>query len=109
MIGLPSSYYKDAPCSLFKICVKNDGFAKFNSSAICDIVISKLLSIDLADTIAISSIHSLEKQEILDYSIANNIYHEVEIIPILKLDEAYQEILDGEVKFRYMIDMSSIK
>lgn len=50
-----------------------------------------------------------ETQEMLDYSIANNIYPEVEIIPVQKLDEAYRKILDGEVKFRYVIDMSSIK
>lgn len=50
-----------------------------------------------------------ETQEMLDYSIANNIYPEVEIIPIQELDEAYKKVLDGEVRFRYVIDMGSIK
>jgi alcohol dehydrogenase (NADP+) len=45
----------------------------------------------------------------LDYSVANNIYPRVEITPIQKLDEAYQNVLAGKVKFRYMIDMSTLK
>ena len=50
-----------------------------------------------------------ETQEMLDYSVANNIYPRVEIIPIQKLDEAYQKVLAGEVNFRYVIDMSTLK
>jgi uncharacterized zinc-type alcohol dehydrogenase-like protein len=45
----------------------------------------------------------------LDYSVANNIYPKVEIIPIQKLDEAYRKVLDGEVRFRYVIDMKSLE
>lgn len=50
-----------------------------------------------------------ETQEMLDYSVANNIYPRVEIIPIQKLDEAYRKVLAGEVKFRYVIDMSTLE
>lgn len=50
-----------------------------------------------------------ETQEMLDYSVANNIYPEVEIIPADKIDQAYQNIIDGKVKFRYVIDMSTLK
>lgn len=50
-----------------------------------------------------------ETQEMLDYSVANNIYPRVKIIPIQKLDEAYQNVLAGKVKFRYVIDMSTLK
>jgi uncharacterized zinc-type alcohol dehydrogenase-like protein len=50
-----------------------------------------------------------ETQEMLDYSVANNIYPKVEIIPIQKLDEAYRKVLDGEVRFRYVIDMKSLE
>jgi uncharacterized zinc-type alcohol dehydrogenase-like protein len=50
-----------------------------------------------------------ETQEMLDYSVANNIYPRVEIIPIQRLDEAYQNVLAGKIKFRYVIDMSSLK
>jgi alcohol dehydrogenase (NADP+) len=50
-----------------------------------------------------------ETQEMLNYSVAKNIYPRVEIIPIQKLDEAYQKVLAGKVKFRYVIDMSTLK
>lgn len=52
-----------------------------------------------------------ETQEMLDYSVANNIYPEVEIIPAIgqALDEAYQKVIDGHVKFRYVIDMKTLK
>jgi len=49
-----------------------------------------------------------ETQEMLDYSIAHKLYPRVEVIPIQKLDEAYQKVAAGEVKFRYVIDMSTL-
>jgi alcohol dehydrogenase (NADP+) len=49
-----------------------------------------------------------ETQEMLDNSVANNLHPRVEIIPIQKLDEAYQNVLAGKVKFRYVIDMSTL-
>ncbi len=52
-----------------------------------------------------------ETQEMLDYSIKNNIYPEVEIISATSqsIEEAYQKVLDGKVKFRYVIDMTTMK
>ena len=52
-----------------------------------------------------------ETQEMLDYSIAHNIYPEVEIIPAdaATIDKAYRNVQDGKVKFRYVIDMSTLK
>lgn len=52
-----------------------------------------------------------ETQEMLDYSVANNIYPEVEIIEAngKLIDEAYQNVLNGKVKFRYVIDMQTLK
>lgn len=51
-----------------------------------------------------------ETQEMLDYSVAHGIYPEVEIIPAdaAAIDEAYKNVLDGKVKFRYVIDMSTM-
>ena len=51
-----------------------------------------------------------ETQEMLDYSIVHNIYPEVEIISAdeTEIDKAYQNVLDGKVKFRYVIDMSTM-
>lgn len=52
-----------------------------------------------------------ETQEMLDYSIANNIYPEVEIIPATapSIENAYKNVLDGKVKYRYVIDMKTLK
>jgi uncharacterized zinc-type alcohol dehydrogenase-like protein len=52
-----------------------------------------------------------ETQEMLDYSVANNIYPEVELIKAdaAEIDKAYKKIADGKVPFRYVIDMSTLK
>lgn len=52
-----------------------------------------------------------ETQEMLDYSVANNIYPEVEIVPATatSIENAYQNVLAGKVKFRYVIDMQTMK
>lgn len=50
-----------------------------------------------------------ETQEMLDYSVANNIYPDVEIIGTDKLDEAYNNIVSGKARFRYVIDVSPLK
>jgi len=52
-----------------------------------------------------------ETQEAVDYAISHNIYPEVEIInaDAKAIDKAYQNVLDGKVKFRYVIDMSTMK
>lgn len=52
-----------------------------------------------------------ETQEMIDYSVAHNIYPEVEIInaEAAEIDKAYRNVQDGKVKFRYVIDMSTLK
>ena len=52
-----------------------------------------------------------ETQEMLDYSVAHDIYPEVEIInaDASEMDKAWRNVADGKVKFRYVIDMSTIK
>ena len=52
-----------------------------------------------------------ETQEMLDYSVAHDIYPEVEIIKAdaSEIDKAWRNVSDGKVKFRYVIDMSTIK
>ena len=51
-----------------------------------------------------------ETQDMIDYSIENNIYPNVEIINAdsKSITEAYNKVIDGEVKFRYVIDMKTI-
>lgn len=50
-----------------------------------------------------------ETQEMLDFCGKHNITADVEIIPIQKVNEAYERLLKGDVKYRFSIDMSSIK
>ncbi len=50
-----------------------------------------------------------ETQEMLDYCGRNNITAEVEVIPIQKINEAFVRMLKQDVKYRFVIDMSSLK
>ncbi len=50
-----------------------------------------------------------ETQEMLDYSLKNNIYPEVEIISVEQINEAYENLTTGKARFRYVIDMKTLK
>ncbi len=50
-----------------------------------------------------------ETQEMLDFCAAKNITADVEIIPIQKINEAYERMLKSDVKYRFSIDMASLK
>jgi uncharacterized zinc-type alcohol dehydrogenase-like protein len=50
-----------------------------------------------------------ETQEMLDYCGKNNITADVEVIPIEKINEAFERMLKQDVKYRFVIDMSSLK
>ncbi len=50
-----------------------------------------------------------ETQEMLDFCAARNITADVEIIPIQKINEAYERMLKSDVKYRFSIDMASLK
>ncbi|HLH53027.1 MAG TPA: NAD(P)-dependent alcohol dehydrogenase [Verrucomicrobiae bacterium] len=50
-----------------------------------------------------------ETQEMLDFCGQHNITADVEIIPIQKVNEAYTRLLKSDVKYRFSIDMASLK
>ncbi len=50
-----------------------------------------------------------ETQEMLDFCGQHNITADVEIIPIQKVNEAYGRLLKSDVKYRFSIDMASLK
>jgi alcohol dehydrogenase (NADP+) len=50
-----------------------------------------------------------ETQEMLDFCGRHNITADVEIIPIQKVNEAYERLLKADLKYRFSIDMSSLK
>lgn len=49
-----------------------------------------------------------ETQEMLDYCAEHNIMSDVEVIPIDYINEAYERMLKGDVKYRFVIDMASL-
>jgi uncharacterized zinc-type alcohol dehydrogenase-like protein len=50
-----------------------------------------------------------ETQEMLDFCGAHDITADVEIIPIQKVNEAYERLLKSDVKYRFSIDMASLR
>ncbi|MEO7177190.1 MAG: NAD(P)-dependent alcohol dehydrogenase [Saprospiraceae bacterium] len=50
-----------------------------------------------------------ETQEMLDFCGANNIVSDIEIIPMQEINKAYERLYKGDVKYRFVIDMASIK
>lgn len=49
-----------------------------------------------------------ETQEMLDFCGKNGIASDIEIIPIQKINEAYERMLKSDVKYRFVIDMASL-
>jgi len=50
-----------------------------------------------------------ETQEMLDYCAAKGITSDVEVIPIQRIAEAYERTVRSDVRYRFVIDMSSLK
>lgn len=60
-------------------------------------------------SIAASSIGGIaETQEMLDYCAQHNIVSDVEVININYINEAYERIIKSDVKYRFVIDLSTI-
>ncbi|MDB6053592.1 MAG: Mannitol dehydrogenase [Verrucomicrobiales bacterium] len=50
-----------------------------------------------------------ETQEMLDFCGRHNITSDIELIPIQKINEAYSRLVKNDVKYRFVIDMGSLK
>jgi uncharacterized zinc-type alcohol dehydrogenase-like protein len=50
-----------------------------------------------------------ETQEMLDFCGAHKITADVEVIPIQKINEAYDRMLRSDVRYRFVIDIASLK
>jgi alcohol dehydrogenase (NADP+) len=50
-----------------------------------------------------------ETQEMLDFCVEHGITSDIELIPIQKINEAYKRLLKSDVKYRFVIDMASLK
>lgn len=49
-----------------------------------------------------------ETQEMLDFCAEHGLTADVEVIPIQKINEAYDRLVKGDVKYRFVIDMASL-
>ncbi len=49
-----------------------------------------------------------ETQEMLDFCAEKNIAADVEVIPIQKVNEAYERTVKGDVRYRFVIDISTL-
>jgi uncharacterized zinc-type alcohol dehydrogenase-like protein len=45
----------------------------------------------------------------LDFCAEHGITADVEVIPIAKINEAYERMLKSDVKYRFVIDMETLK
>ena len=50
-----------------------------------------------------------ETQEMLDFCAQHGITSEIEMIPIQYINQAYERMLESDVKYRFVIDMASLK
>lgn len=50
-----------------------------------------------------------ETQEMLDFCDQHKIACDIEVIPIQKINEAYERVLKSDVRYRFVIDMASLK
>ncbi|MFC1826811.1 NAD(P)-dependent alcohol dehydrogenase [Thermodesulfobacteriota bacterium] len=50
-----------------------------------------------------------ETQEMLDFCGQQNIIADVEVIPIQNVNEAYERLIESDVKYRFSIDMATLK
>lgn len=45
----------------------------------------------------------------LDFCAEHNIVSDIEMIPIQQINEAYERMLKEDVRYRFVIDMNSLK
>jgi uncharacterized zinc-type alcohol dehydrogenase-like protein len=50
-----------------------------------------------------------ETQEMLDFCGQKGITSDIELIPIQKVNEAYERLLKSDVKYRFVIDLATLK
>jgi uncharacterized zinc-type alcohol dehydrogenase-like protein len=50
-----------------------------------------------------------ETQEMLDFCAEHGVTADIELIPIQQINQAYQRMLKGDVRYRFVIDLASLK
>jgi uncharacterized zinc-type alcohol dehydrogenase-like protein len=59
--------------------------------------------------IAGSLIGGIKKQEMLDFCGEHNITSDIELINMQDINKAYDRVTSNDVKYRFVIDMKSLK
>jgi alcohol dehydrogenase (NADP+) len=49
-----------------------------------------------------------ETQDMLDFCATHNIVSDVEVIAIQQIDTAYERMLKGDVRYRFVIDLNTL-
>ena len=50
-----------------------------------------------------------ETQEMLDFCATHSIESDIEVIPIQQVNGAYERVIKGGARFRFVIDLASLK
>ena len=50
-----------------------------------------------------------ETQEMLDFCATHGIESDIELIPIQQVNEAYERVLKGDIRYRFVIDLASLQ
>lgn len=50
-----------------------------------------------------------ETQEVIDYCAARNIKADIELIRLEDINRAYERVVNKDVRYRFVIDMTSLK
>ena len=89
--------------------LKTDGRIMIVGLPMEPLAISSFSLIDKRKGIIGSAIGSIsETQEMINYCNENNIYPEIEMIEMAQINEAFERTINKDVRFRFVIDMSSL-
>jgi uncharacterized zinc-type alcohol dehydrogenase-like protein len=103
---IPAGHSLDVPLGLLRV----DGVVALVGAAATDLSFGPMGLLFGRRRIAGSIIGGIrETQEMLDFCAEHNITADVELIPIQKINESFDRLLKGDVKYRFVIDMASLK
>lgn len=90
--------------------LKRDGVMCLVGAPSEDLPIKAFSLIPKRTTLSGSTIGGMrETQEMLDFCGKHGIASDIEIIPIQKINEAYERLLKSDVRYRFVIDIASLK
>jgi uncharacterized zinc-type alcohol dehydrogenase-like protein len=90
--------------------LKRDGIMVLVGAPGEDLPVNPFSLIPKRKSLAGSTIGGMrETQEMLDFCGKHNIAADIEMIPIDKINEAYERLLKSDVRYRFVIDIGSLK